>query len=275
MDNLVMSVVNEVLYKNKTDSGGNRPENCDGRELNRPNYQNQFRKKRLMVYELASAKDGPVGESLNSAKTHQQLSSLRMNTMSAGTTELAAAPESKGRSSEDTVQAADFAVLSLRECKNIKRLLDFPYSQKEAVCLGMQKSCHISQVFAVDEILKNNPSLDFTVKWSLNDCEPFVFQAVGTREQMQAAAELLNRRCFKKREAVIVSQPTAYLRKILNTSGAAIGTIEGLSYTGMLPGVADYCEKHKDCTAEYQICGSYLLISGSLHEVQELLQSLA
>jgi hypothetical protein len=172
------------------------------------------------------------------------------------------------------MRTPDFTVFSPGSNGSIRRLTGFPYGSKEAVCLGMRESCRISQLFAVDKILCRLPALDFSVKWSPASGEPFVFQAAGTKDMMQVAADILNRLQDERSGIRLAEPPTPYLKKLLNNSADAIGTIEGVHYTRLLPLAAAYLERHGDNMAELQIFGNYLIVAGQPEEVREILKSM-
>jgi hypothetical protein len=267
MDDLVMSVVNEVLQRKNTRDTGNTSPGKEDIKLNRPNYQRQNSGKRLMVYEL-SPDQTPEKEKVQNPMPELQI--MRMEAAgSPGYAKQPLKPHSFG-----PVNETDFSCFSIEDNPNLKRLAGFPYSNGKAACVGMQEGCFINQVFAVDEILRQLPSLDFTVKWPGGRGEAFTFQAVGSADEMERVQTLLNQQCTCRKEIRLVSQPTAYLQKLLNYSADTIGTIEGVPYTKLLPQAADYFRKHPDSMLDCRIFGSYLLFGGQYSQVQAILQSM-
>jgi hypothetical protein len=302
MNDFVMSVVNEVLHKSDLESSNEVL--SSNLQLVRPNYQRQNEKKRLMVYDIppvntaqsnemqalrltnlsAGALSGVIqsetlprakqSETLPEAKQSETLPWYKPINHSLGTNANNLFTENRQSQLFSEYNQKDFTVCSIGNNQNLKRLFGFPYSTKDAACIGMQENCYITQLFTINEILSSIPALDFTVKWSLNYGEPFVFQAIGTMDWMETAAEILNKKCIQKQEILMVQKPGNYLKKTLNNSTDAFGTIEGVHYAKLLSYVADYNKRHKECMVEYQIFGSYLIVSGQIDEVQQVLQSM-
>jgi hypothetical protein len=270
MNDFVMSVVNEVLSNKGTDNTVKDSLENETMILERPNYQRQNSKKRLMVYDIPK-----VQEQRDNTGT-SQLSELCKKTMEARENEkpFSAIPVTTPAVSTATGTGNDFMYFTVGNNNRLKRLVGFPYSNKEAACMGMQESCYIKQLFAVDEILRKFPALDFSVKWSVEQNEPFVFQAIGTTDMMKTVEELLNQSCIEQREMQIVDQPTPYLKKILNISADAIGTIEGVHYAKLVPKAVSYLNQNPESMVECHLLGRYLIFCGQLLEVQQVLESL-
>lgn len=292
MNDFVMSVVNEVLHKSDTSSKTAVVPN-NNQELIRPNYQRQSSKKRLMVYDLPPAKQDT---GLKSGLQSDSIQALRIQNMATVLTNVTntdipnanVTNENIGNTNDKYRQEAtlqknsissrskdslkDFNVCSFGNNKQLKRLLGFPYSSNETACIGMQENCFLSQLFAVNEVLNRMPALDFSIQWSLNNGDPFVFQAIGSQDNMNTAANILNSSCIKTKGILMVKQSSAYLKKRLNNSANTIGTIEGVPFAKLLPSVAAYSREHPDCMLEYQIFGSYLLASGQAEEVEQFLK---
>lgn len=291
MNDFVMSVVNEVLCKPESNTTASSFCKKEGIELERPNYQRNKAKKRLMVYDIPSKQNQE-----QEGKQHQ-LSTFLLNNMAVRSNEMSSESLHKRKSEASKDRSRNFIKPEVQEnpykdfmnpefscnrnsdfsnfllCNNnLRRLVGFPYSNQEAACMGEQESCFINQLFTVDEILRQFPALDFNIKWSPYEKEPFIFKAVGTMSMMKTVQELLNQYCINKREIRIIKQPTVYLKKVLNLSAETIGTIEGVHYAKLIPQIADYLMQHTNSLVECNILGSYLLLSGPLTEVQEILE---
>lgn len=235
-------------YHNETRTSGKVYQNG----INRPNYQQKNREKRLMVYDI-----NPL---LNRTSMKGML-------------------EEKGMKPFDyTVpdkNSGYFCFANLNQDKRLLKALEFPYLHGEAACIGYIPTGNIRSLFEIADVLEDMKILDYNLKWSFAENQPLTFCAVGKEERMKTLSEKLNR-IEPLKQGICISEKTGgVLRKYLNVTSMAVGTIEGKNYIELFPKLTAYFQTNKDEILECKIIGSYLFVLGEKGSVEKALHALA
>lgn len=220
--------------------------------INRPNYQQKNKEKRLMVYDI-----NPL---LNKTSMKDMLE------------------ESMMKPFDNTVSDQNsryFCFANLNQDKRLLKALEFPYLHGEAACIGYISTGNIRSLFEIADILEDMKIRDYNLKWSFAENQPLTFCAVGKEERMKNLSEKLNR-IEPLKQGICISEKTgSVLRKYLNVTSMAVGTIEGKNYIELFPKVAAYFQTNKDEILECKIMGSYLFVMGEKESVEKALRALA
>lgn len=276
MDETVKGIIDQILLKNGNPFGQNAQVQQSAAELSRPNYQREKAQKRLMEFDLTSpatrpeprTADGPMWQKAEAEPD----SALRLvglfpsgSPASSGerTPTLSDAPKS------DTA----FAVLEQAERKTL-RMLGVQSPHSDAIGVACASESTLSQIFAVDRVALECPSLLIDLKWNESDGGPFSFQCEGRKEEVVKAIALLRESIRNETAVYSADTPSDLLRKKLKLARGFVAGLEGIPFPRLLPGINEYWKQNPESTLELVPSARWLLAFGEKQETLEALETL-
>lgn len=143
------------------------------------------------------------------------------------------------------------------------------------------KHSYPSQLFLIDNILKDVPEDAYQLEWSPLVNEPFTLELALPDEGrlhnlITKLYQALNRRGLKQLESYVTTHPSAWLTKQLKLTHSvqALGILESLVYYDNLYLLARYVESNSRPAIECQVEKHYLLLAGEETSVKQALDSM-
>lgn len=151
----------------------------------------------------------------------------------------------------------------------------------EAVGVVKITECFPSHLLLINEVIRNNQGIKFSVSWTKEAGSPFTAELyddnVDRLEKiMTDLYQKLNRRSLKVYETYTSSSPSPWLASQLNISKSVdgIAILEGISYYSSIVLMDSLLKSFGTSDFNYEINSNYLLLNGNYHVISKLITEL-
>jgi hypothetical protein len=261
--------------------------------INRPNYQSQKLEKRLSPRQT-SVKIEASNKSNNdlTSRSFKQDSVSQLSTLS-----LVQGNQTRERETQYSNTLVDSKKVSqpqqIGKTKDGSYVWYFPtvhpglkpsfrgnFSSNTVGVVTSEKCCP-GQLFLVDEVLREIPSLDYHMLWDKDYNQGFVFELYMNDEKhmnqlLRDIYQKLNRRALRGLESYISVSPSAWLSRhlSLDSSYRAIAVLEGIPYYKSIAILDRYFKRNPELKMNFKIEEENLLLMGESQVISQAVDTL-
>lgn len=299
MSDVMKQVVQEILQGNKTivsrkvEQPNKITENPALAHIKRPNYQRMHKEERLGFKQKNPKSPNMSSKSIKKQNrsslqprqfNEESISALRSLALAQGKV-----PNQNSFTGNDSSNASKI----IGKTRNGGTVWFFPQLvtglrssfgrmlNNEAVGVVSMTECLPSQLLMINEVIRNNQGMKFSVSWTKDAISAFTAELydenTGRLEQvMFDLYQQLNRRSLKAFEAYTLSSPDRWLAGHLDIgkSVESIAVLEGIPYYTSIVLMDTLLKRHDGKDFNFEIQQNYLLLSGKYDIVSSVIDVL-
>lgn len=255
--------------------------------INRPNYQNQKRKNRLLPTETGVKLE--LTDSVSQLSTLSLVQGNKPREQAQPYSRQVAVPNSKPVFGSNTVtkpqqigktKDGSYVWYFPDVDQGLKSLFRGKYNSQMVGVVTSEK-CYPSHLFLVDEVLREIPKVEYHMLWDKENNQGFVLELFMNDEKqlnniLKEIYQKLNLRALKGIEAYSSVSPSAWLSRQLklDSSHPAVAVLEGIPYYKSVAILDHYFKRNPTMKLNFMIENEYLILMGESQIISQAIDTL-